>query len=166
MSEQFQKMAPNFSNVVSDVYDWREVERELIKKEEGFSASPYRDSRGCWTIGYGHCDSTINSETAPWSREYAEQVLSEDFEDAETGARNVCATFDTLNDVRKGVLVQMVFQMGEAGVKKFVSTLRAVNNEDWETAARHMKQSLWAKQTPFRARRMAERMRTGEYNSN
>lgn len=159
-------MAPNFDNVVGGVVatDWRSVEKRLIKQEEGFSSEPYRDANG-YSIGYGHHDTTINSETAPWSREYADQVFDEDFEDAETGARNVCATFDTLSDARKGVLVHMVYQMGEAGVKKFVNTLRFINADDFESAARNMKSSLWAKQTPFRARRLAERMRTGEYNS-
>lgn len=143
--------------------DWRDVEKQLIKKEEGLSLKPYKDHLGCWTIGYGHCDSTINSETAPWSQEQADQAFDEDFEDAESAARRLCATFDTLNGSRKGVLVQMVFQMGEVGVSKFVNTLRFINDEDWESAARNMKQSLWAKQTPQRARRLAERMRTGEY---
>lgn len=159
-------MAPNFSNVTSSSEsqsNWRDVEKEFIRHEEGFSAVPYRDSKEYWTIGFGHHDSTINSSTQPWTMDYANQVLDEDFEDAETGARNLCATFDTLNDARKGVLVQMVFQMGEAGVSKFVNTLRFINNEDFESAAKNMRASLWAKQTPFRARRLAKRMETGEY---
>ncbi len=143
--------------------DWEEIEKALIKKEEGFSSEPYKDHLGYWTIGYGHHDSLVREDTKPWSREYADQVFDEDFEAAISAAKRVCASFDTLNGCRKGVLVQMIFQMGESGVRKFVNTLHAIDRDDYETAARNMRQSLWAKQTPFRAQRMAKRMHTGDY---
>ena len=144
--------------------EWKDIEKQLIKNEEEFSSVPYKDIFGFWTIGWGHRDSTINSETPPWSLDYANKVFDEDFDDALMGARHVCASFDTLNGCRKGVIVQMVFQMGENGVKKFVNTLRFIDEDDFESAAIGMKTSFWAKQTPFRARRLAERMRTGIYD--
>ncbi len=154
---------PNFSNVVDQSSDWRTIEIDIIKKEEGLSLQAYKDNLGFWTIGYGHHDSTINSSTPDWSLEQAEQVLEENFQDAEAAARRVCSSFDTLNGCRKGVIVQMVFQLGEAGVKKFVNTLRFIDEDDFDSAAQGMKNSLWGKQTPFRARRLAERMKTGAY---
>lgn len=143
--------------------DWREVEKAFIKKEEGFSAEPYKDSLGFWTQGFGHHDSLVREDNPPWTMEYSLKVLDEDFEDAESAAKRVCASFDTLNGCRKGVLVQMIFQLGEAGVKKFVNTLRYIDEDDFVSAAANMRHSLWAKQTPFRALRLAQRMATGEY---
>lgn len=161
-------MAPNFSNVEagsnSTAPDWRHIEKQLIKQEEGLSLKPYQDSLGYWTIGWGHHDDTIRSDTTPWTVEHANQVFDEDFEDAESAAKRVCASFDALNGCRKGVIVQMIFQLGESGTKKFVTMLHAIDQDDFETAARSMRTSLWAKQTPFRVRRLAARMETGEYN--
>ena len=55
----------------------------------------------------------------------------------------------------------MAFQLGYDKMKKFVGTLQAIDEDDFVTAARHMRQSLWAKQTPLRVRRLAKRMETG-----
>lgn len=142
--------------------DWEVIEKSKIKKEEGLRLESYQDHLGYWTIGYGHHDSVIREGTT-WTQEQADQAFDEDFEDAVSAARRVCASFDTLNGCRKGVIVQMIFQMGEAGVRKFVNTLRAIDEDDWEAASRGMLGSLWAKQTPFRARRLAARMLTGKY---
>jgi lysozyme len=67
--------------------------------------------------------------------------------------------------VRRGVLVAMTYQLkgGIAGLVKFKGTLAAIKRSDWEAAARGMLASLWARQTPGRARRTAEAMRTGAW---
>jgi lysozyme len=61
------------------------------------------------------------------------------------------------------VLVGMAFQMGTEGLLKFKNTLAMVQAGDYESAAKGMLQSLWARQTPERAARMAKQMRTGEW---
>lgn len=144
--------------------DWEAIEKRETKKEENLRLKSYRDDLGFWTIGWGHHDSTI-TRGQEWTPEHAERVFDEDFEDAISAAKRVCASFDTLNGCRKGVIVQMIFQMGEAGVKKFVNTLRFINEDDFESAANGMRNSLWAKQTPFRAQRLANRMKTGLYQN-
>jgi lysozyme len=53
--------------------------------------------------------------------------------------------------------------MGVAGLLKFKGTLGAVQRGDYDAAARGMLSSRWAQQTPARARRTAEAMRTGEW---
>lgn len=143
--------------------EWRSKEESLIKGEESCVLHPYQDSLGYWTIGWGHHDSTINSDTAPWTQEHADSVFDEDFEDAETTARKLVANFDSLSDSRKGVLAAMAFQLGEASMSKFVNTIHAIENEDFATAAMGMRNSLWGKQTPLRVRRLAKRMETGDY---
>jgi lysozyme len=68
-----------------------------------------------------------------------------------------------LDEVRRAVLVVMAYNLGVAGLLKFHRTLAAVEAGDYEAAARGMLGSRWAQQTPARARRTAEAMRTGRW---
>lgn len=143
--------------------DWELIEQKLIKQEESCVLTPYQDSQGYWTIGWGHHDDTIRQDTPAWSQEHADEVFTEDFEDAETAARKLCASFDNLNGCRRGVLTAMAFQLGSVTMSKFVPTLQLIDREDFAGAAMHMRNSAWGKETPQRVRRLAKRMETGEY---
>ncbi len=56
----------------------------------------------------------------------------------------------------------MAFQLGVNGVANFKKMIAALIARDYAAAAREMLDSNWAKvQTPARAQRMAEMMRTG-----
>jgi lysozyme len=57
----------------------------------------------------------------------------------------------------------MSFEMGVDGLMGFKNTLKMIEQGDYEAAAENMLNSLWAKQTPARANRMAEQMRTGQW---
>jgi len=57
----------------------------------------------------------------------------------------------------------MVFQLGMTGVSKFKNTLKAVKEEDWDTAADEMLDSVWAEQTPERANELSSTMRSCKY---
>ena len=48
--------------------------------------------------------------------------------------------------------------MGAAGVKKFEYTIEHIEAGDYDKAAKEMLNSEWAKQTPNRAKALAERM--------
>jgi lysozyme len=71
---------------------------------------------------------------------------------------------ESMGPARFSVLVEMVFQIGLAGVKKFTSTLAAMERGDYAAAAMGMLGSLWARQTPRRAQRLANIMRTGQWS--
>lgn len=64
--------------------------------------------------------------------------------------------------VRRGVLDEMVFQLGLVGVLGFRKMLSAFYARDYARAADEMLDSAWARQTPNRARMLAGLMRTGE----
>ena len=79
-------------------------------------------------------------------------------------ARELASTipaYASLDPVRQGVLVQMVYQMGLAGVLGFRATLAALAAGDWQAAADDMRASHWAQQTPGRADRLATVIETG-----
>jgi hypothetical protein len=52
--------------------------------------------------------------------------------------------------------------MGTAGVLGFKNTLTALRAKDYAQAARGIRGSKWAQQTPGRAERMAKAIETGE----
>jgi lysozyme len=59
--------------------------------------------------------------------------------------------------------MNMAFQMGVDGLLKFNKTLTLVEQGKYKEAADNMLKSLWAKQTPARAERMAQQMRSGQW---
>jgi hypothetical protein len=69
--------------------------------------------------------------------------------------------WDSISDVRQDVFVQMGYQMGFQGLLKFTSTLAAAARGAWGTVAADMRLSLWDKQTPGRAERLATQAETG-----
>ena len=56
----------------------------------------------------------------------------------------------------------MVYQIGEGGVSKFKNMWKALDTEDYGEASFQMLDSLWAKQTPARAGKLAGKMRSSK----
>lgn len=80
-------------------------------------------------------------------------------------ARQQAATipaFGCLNEDRRGVLIEMVFQLGLAGVLKFQNTLLAMEAGNFTAAAAGIRNSHLAQQTPARAARYAKIIETGK----
>ena len=140
---------------------WDDREIQEIKRYEGCRLRAYQDSLGVWTIGYGHTHGVQSGDVITQAE--ADELLEEDFIDAENDARKVCPYFDTLSDPRKGVLVDMSFQLGYQKMSAFHGMLKALEDEDYSSAAAHMRSSLWARQTPARVTELAHRMETNEY---
>ena len=53
----------------------------------------------------------------------------------------------------------MVFQLGRTGVKKFRNMWKALSEHNYIGASFEMLDSKWAKQTPNRAKDMADQMK-------
>jgi len=125
---------------------------ELIKKHEGFEGMPYNDSLGFPTIGYG-TKLPITEEEAEMLLEYRlkrmirELIKKEPF-------------FEKLPEDAQKVIADMTYQMGVGGVLKFKKMWAALKERDYKKAADEMLDSRWAKQTPNRAKELAEIMRS------
>lgn len=140
-----------------------EVRTELVKQlraEEGVKPCAYQDHLGFWTIGVGRLVDS-RKPGAGLRPEEIDFLLMNDIEDRVNALHNRLPWFQDLDDARKGVLVGMAFQMGTDGLLGFRNTLELIREGKYENAAHAMMQSLWAKQTPKRAQRMADQMRTG-----
>ena len=82
-------------------------------------------------------------------------MFENDFRRAKAAAETFFV-YPALNDTRRGVLIEMIFQMGSKGVAKFVNFLDAAAEGDWQKAHDEMLNSRWAKQTPERAEKLAK----------
>ncbi len=132
-----------------------------LRRHEGCRLSPYRDTEGVWTIGYGHTDG-ITADYGPISQAQADRWLVEDAHIALADAKIVVKSFNELDDVRKGVLVNMAFNLGRKRLQGFRKTLAAIEAKQFNVAALEMLDSKWAVQVGQRARELASRMASGK----
>lgn len=140
---------------------------QRLKKEEGLRLQVYDDATGAPirqgskvlgqpTIGVG-CNVGPGAGITEAEAEY---LLLNRLQVAAIDASTLPG-FNHLDDVRRLVLVDMTFNMGVASVRKFTGMLMALQKADFDLAAAHMLESLWATQVGQRAIDLATIMRTG-----
>lgn len=125
-----------------------------IKIEEGFRGDPYKDHIGYLTIGYG--------TKLPLTEEEAELLLKHRLEKMQKELnRRIKEVYGEVSIPAKAwdILYNMAYQLGVGGLLKFKKMLKALEKQDYETAAKEGLDSLWARQTPNRARRLMDRLR-------
>ena len=143
--------------------DYQEL-KDRIKEHEGYVNTIYKDSLNFATIGYGHLivDGDPYEEGQEYSKVILDQQFDEDFDIALSGAEKILGVSE-MNFKAKCVIIEMVFQLGIGGVSKFKKALKAVDEEDWDTAADEMLDSKWSKQTPERAAELSSTMRSCKF---
>ena len=123
-----------------------------IKINEGFSQKPYKDQLGFYTIGYGHL--IKNNEKRYFKNNYKKTHFEELFEaDFLKAVHQYKKLFFKKhhNTKEKELLIEMLFQLGPKGVKKFKKMLFYLNSGKKFMTCLEMVDSLWYKQTPKRA---------------
>lgn len=138
-----------------------ELTRQL-RGDEGVKATVYKDHLGYDTIGVGRLVDSRKPGAGLRSHEI-DFLLQNDINDRIDQLMHRLPWFQDLDDARKGVLLNMSFQMGVDGLLGFKNTLAMVERGDYAGASKGMLQSLWARQTPERAKRMSDQMKTGEW---
>ena len=135
---------------------YKDILRTQLRIDEAVRRFPYRDTKGKLSIGVGR-----NLDDVGVRPDEIALMLENDITQAERDARTLVHNFDELSDARKAVIVNMFFNMGLTKMRKFVNTLRAVNEGRFGDAADGMLDSLWARQVGERAKRLAWKMRNG-----
>ena len=140
-----------------------------VKDSEGFSDTAYQDSRGYWTIGYGH-RLERKPEPGEYSKIYLETQLRLDLFDAEGLAQKIIRREDIeLSNVRYTVLIEMVFILGYTGASKFKRFFVAIALQDWIAACFEMRHdttgeaSPWYKEEPERVNKLCNRLLTDNF---
>tara|TARA_B100001094_G_scaffold318445_1_gene362026 strand:+ start:3121 stop:3561 length:441 start_codon:yes stop_codon:yes gene_type:complete len=132
--------------------------KEQIKQHEGYRLDVYKDTLGFDTGGYGH--KILPNEEIPTTKEGWDKLFDKDFDKAWSLADKFCDTHELdINIKAKCILCEMIYQMGSAGVSKFVTMISCLKSKDMNGAADAMLDSRWARQTPNRADSLSSQMR-------
>ena len=131
---------------------------DQLKRHEGLRLTPYQCTSGKLTIGYGR-----NLEDVGISHNEASMLLSNDVNKAVVECENNFYWFKDLNDPRKAVIINMVFNLGMRGFSKFKNTIHHISLKQYKEASLEMASSLWAKQVKGRSVELCQQMLTGEF---
>ena len=126
-----------------------------VKRHEGLRLKVYKCTAGKNTIGYGR-----NLDDVGISADEAEYLLKHDLENAEIDAQRF-PIYEKLNQVRKDVLIEMVFNLGYSRLSGFKKMFAALERKDYDGAANEMLDSKWARDVGERAKTLAYFMRIG-----
>lgn len=134
---------------------------ERIIEHEGIRKSVYKDSLGYDTIGIGFlCDARKN---AGLSVDECMLILNSRIANLER--QLIVNSWFTKQDlVRKGVLVELAYNLGVAGLKRFKKFLTAMDAREYDVAVDELIDSKWSTQIgKSRLNNILKRVRTGSY---
>lgn len=131
---------------------------EQLARDEALRLKPYKDSVGKLTIGVGR-----NLDDVGISRDEAMFLLANDIKNAAAHLEQELPWTGGLDEVRRGALINMTFNMGIGSLVQFHNFLAALQGGDFKRASQEMLDSLWAKQVGPRAQRLSTQIETGEW---
>lgn len=141
-----------------------DMERLLasVRSNEGYRNKVYLDTLGKRTVGVGHlCTEDFWEDDKEYEEKFLMEILAEDLQNAIRGARELKEEYDCtdIDEIAQEIIVEMVFQLGKTGVSKFKNMWKALAEKNYIGASYEMLDSRWAKQTPNRAKAMADLMK-------
>ena len=128
---------------------------ESIKKHEGFRSKVYKCTEGYDTIGYGFAIKDLVLD-----ENVAELILMKKIQKLLERILVAFKWFESAPEEVKFVVTNMCYQLGIRGFSKFKKTIYYLETEQYEEASLEMLNSLWAKQTPTRAKELSEIVRS------
>ncbi|UYM28777.1 lysozyme R [Serratia phage vB_SspM_LC53] len=155
----------------------------MLRIDEGYDSKIYKDTEGYWTIGIGHLltknasldvakselDKLVGRKcNGVITQAEAEAIFAKDVEKATHGIQGnsvLKPVYDSLDGVRRAALINMVFQMGVAGVAGFTNSMRLLKEKRWDEAAVNLAKSRWYNQTTNRAKRVISTFKTGTWGA-
>jgi lysozyme len=132
-----------------------------LRRDEGEKLHVYKDSLGFYTIGVGRL--VDGRRGGGITKEESAYLLLNDIAKVDSRLQTELPWIVTLSEPRRGVLMNMGFQLGVDGLLGFKNTLAMIQQGEYAKAAHNMLLSLWAKQTPERAERLARQMITDKW---
>ena len=125
-----------------------------IKYHEGFKSKVYKCTEGYDTIGYGFAIKDLELD-----EDIAELILLRKLEKLQHRIASTFSWWYNSPNAVKNVVTNMCYQLGVSGFSKFKKTIYLLETGQYEDASIEMLDSLWAKQTPNRARELSEILR-------
>ena len=125
-----------------------------IKKHEGFKSKVYKCTEGYDTIGYGFAIKDLIMD-----EDIAEKILIRKLDRL---SERIDKKFPFVKDLPihvRDVVVEMCYQLGVSGFSKFKQTIALLRLGNFKDAADEMLDSRWSRQTPNRAKKLADIVR-------
>lgn len=126
-----------------------------LRWAEGVRQKPYRDTVGKLTIGVGR-----NLSDRGLSLDEIDHLLTNDVV-LVLDACKALPYWNHLNEARRLVVADMIFNMGEGTFHTFKKMEDALVHGLYDEAAREMEDSTWYHQVKRRSRPLVKAMRTG-----
>ena len=125
--------------------DVMEMARANIKRDEGYSETPY-NLHGYDHVCYGH-QMLPDESRGPRSADECLEILNDDSMMAEEVAMEYAGgVWESLSPPRQSVLVEMAYLLGYSGLFGFENMRLAIQRGDWEAAADEIMRSLLPEQ--------------------
>ena len=139
-----------------------------VKKHEGYRNKVYLDTLNKRTVGVGHlCVEDFWEDDKEYEEKFLMDILEADLQNAIKSAKdliNNCPSGGKANISSDAeiIIIEMVFQLGKSDVSKFRNMWKALQQDppQYDVASIEMLDSRWAKQTPNRAKAMADQMKS------
>lgn len=131
---------------------------DQVARHEGLRLKPYLDSVGRWTIGYGR-----NLTDCGITADEAVGMLERDLNAAAMDLMTF-PWFPVLNSddlARSNALINMRFNLGGAGFRRFKVMISCLERGDYAGAAAAMRHSKWYRQVGARGEELARLVETG-----
>ena len=144
------------------------LKRQLVR-HEGRCDKPYSDYpgehleealQGKVTIGIGY-----NLQDRGLPEDVIEELFDRTVAEAVEECAHVFDFFEDLDEVRRAVLANLMFNLGAPRLLTFRKMIAALRRRDYERAANEMRDSRWSRQVGPRAEELCRQMRTGEWPS-
>ncbi len=139
--------------------------KEEIIADEGVVLKVYRDHLGYFTVGIGHLIIPSDEEWGvgigtPITQTRADELFFYDLNNVLKECEDhFHQNWSLWPEEVKLIIANMAFNLGITKLKKFQLMLTAINAEDYVKASEEGLDSLWAKQTHNRAKRLMGRLR-------
>jgi lysozyme len=131
---------------------------DQLRRDEGWRTYPYKDTVGKLTIGYGR-----NLSDVGISPDEGIDLLRNDIRAAQVSLELHFPWVMALDSVRQGALLNLVFNMGIAGLASFKEMLSYLQQGDYKNAGYALLHSKYAQQVGPRAQRLAIQLEEGTW---
>ena len=131
--------------------------KESIKQHEGYVGVVYKDSLGIDTIGYGFAIKDLELD-----EDICDIILERKLKNLKDRVRVRFEWYRYMPPQIKDVIMEMCYQLGVTGFSKFKKTILFLQNKQFHDASQEMLDSLWARQTPNRAKELSNRVKEVE----
>lgn len=136
-----------------------EALRRQLVEHEGLRLSAYKDSLGYLTIGVGRLIDARRGGKI--SHDEAMYLLDNDIAECIGDLRGWLPWFDREDPIRQRALIDLRFNLGGGGLRKFKNTLARWAVQDYAGAARGLRNSLWYRQVGRRGPRIVQMVEHG-----